>query len=403
MSEFEDVLMSDEFSAFRETYAPAVQPAGPAEVRRTVRRRRQRTAVLTATAAVLAVMIPVAANATLNQGPAPSPGPAQIGGPSPSSSTVPPTSTPTPTKSSASPTVEAPDGRISRSQLLAARVDLPAWPEYLHSPPRCSTKDVRLRPAPNTELPTLLSDPGHGDLDGDGAIETVALLGCRANGEISGKQVVAFDRDDAGRIVTMGRVVGVREGMDDITDFSVQADGKVRVHVANKQPCCDMPSWAPQRQWRTYTWNGDRFDQTAGPTKFGIDPRLTDLTLTAGDLVLGPPDAQGRRTGTVTVTVVNRGRVDVPRLGFAELFTVGEPAGADLDRCRMKDSGGNDACLLDPLPAGGRKTYTFRFLVDPSSGNHGQPGVRVVHFDSQDRYWDDLKRSDNFVDLHTVG
>ncbi|MER7439570.1 hypothetical protein [Micromonospora avicenniae] len=400
MPEYEDVLVSGEFSAFREAYAPAVQPAGPTEVRRTVRRRRQRAAVLTAAVAVLAVTIPVAANAVLGRGSAPSPGPAQTGEPTPSSSTGPPT----PTPSSVSPTASAPDGRISRSQLLAARLDLPAWPEYLHAPPRCGTEDVRLRPGPNVEsVPTLLGDPGHGDLDGDGAAETVALLGCRANGENLGKQVVAFDRDDAGRIVTMGRVVGVREGMDDITDLSVRDDGKVRVHVADAQPCCGLPSWWPQRQWRTYAWTGDRFDQTTGPTTFGVDPRLTDLTLTAGDLVLGSPDAQGRRTGTVTVTVVNRGRVDVPRLGFDTLTSIGEPHGADLDRCRMADAGHVTACLLDPLPAGGRKTYTFRFLVDPPNGNDERPAVQVVHFDAQDRYWNDLKRSDNSVNLHTVG
>ncbi|RKN17306.1 hypothetical protein D7147_21995 [Micromonospora musae] len=399
MPEFDDILVSGEFSAFREAYAPAVQPAGPTEVRRTVRRRRQRVAVLTAAVAVLAVTIPVAANTTRDRGSAPPPGPAQTGEPSPSS-TVPPT----PTPSSVSPTAAAPDGRISRSQLLAARVDLPAWPEYLHSPPSCGTEDVRLRPGPNVDsVPALLGDPGHGDLDGDGAVETVALLGCRANGETLGKQVVAFDRDAAGRIVTMGRVVGAAEGMDDIADFSVQDDGKVRVHVADVQPCCGLPSWWPQGQWRTYAWTGDRFDQTAGPTKFGVDPRLTDLTLTAGELALGPPDGQGRRTGTVTVTVVNRGPVDVPRLGFDTLTSIGEPDGADLDRCRTADAGPVAACLLDPLPAGGRKTYTFRFLVDPPGDDDLRPVVQVVHFDAQDRYWDDLKRSDNRVELRTAG
>ena len=182
-------------------------------------------------------------------------------------------------------------------------------------------------------MPTLLGEPRYADLDGDGATETVALVACR-QGEASAKQVIAFDRDGAGRVVTMGRVVGTREGMDDVTDFAVQADGEIRVHVADIQPCCSIPEWAPQRQWRTYAWTGERFDQTAGPTKFGVDPRLTDLTLTAGDLIVGAPDAKGKRAATLTVTVVNKGPVDVPLLGFSNFYTVGEPAGGDLARCR---------------------------------------------------------------------
>ncbi|MEU4479677.1 hypothetical protein AB0F68_16710 [Micromonospora sp. NPDC023966] len=399
MTEFEDILVSGEFAAFREAYAPAVQPAGTTAVRETVRRRRRRTAVVTAAAVVLAVAIPVGANAALNRRPGPPPGPAQTATPSPSESTASPTP-PTPTPSTASPTPAAPDGRITRSQLLAARLDLAAWPGY--APKTCVSDDVRLRSGPQSDsVPTLLTDPRYGDLDGDGATETVALVACRY-GEASAKQVLAFDRDDTGRIVTMGRVVGTHDGMDDITDFSVRDDGKIRAYVADIQPCCSTPEWSPQRQWRTYAWTGERFTQTAGPTKFGVDPRLTNLTLTAGDLVVGPADTKGNRTATVTVTVVNNGPVDVPQLGFSDFYTIGEPAGGDLSRCRMVRSDGPEACVLDGLPAGKRKTYTFTFRYEPLEADI-QPALRVIHYDSQERYWNDLSRKDNHVDLHTAG
>ncbi|MCM0675866.1 hypothetical protein NCC78_14380, partial [Micromonospora phytophila] len=231
--------------------------------------------------------------------------------------------------------------------------------------------------------------------------ETVALVACR-QGEASAKQVIAFDRDGAGRVVTMGRVVGTREGMDDVTDFAVRADGKIRVHVADIQPCCSTPEWTPQRQWRTYAWTGERFDQTAGPTRFGVDPRLTDLTLTAGGLTVGAPDAKGNRAATVTVTVVNKGPVDVPLLGFGDFYTVGEPAGGDLARCREVRSDGPDTCVLDGLPAGERKTYTFTFRYAPP-GIDGPPKLRVIHYDSQERWWSDLKWKDNEVELKTAG
>ncbi|MEW2326460.1 hypothetical protein AB0880_01445 [Micromonospora chersina] len=399
MTELEDIVVSGEFAAFREAYAPAVHPAGTTAVRETVRRRRRRTAVVTAAAVVLAVAIPVGANAALNRRPDPRPGPAQTVTPSPSETTTSPTPPP-PTPSTANPTPAAPDGRITRSQLLAARLDLAAWPGY--APKTCVSDNVRLRSAAESDsVPRLLADPRYGDLDGDGATETVALVACRY-GEASAKQVLAFDRDDAGRIVTMGRVVGTREGMEDITDFSVQDDGRIRAYVADIQPCCSTPEWSPQRQWRTYAWTGERFTQTAGPTKFGVDPRLTDLTLTAGDLVIGPADTKGNRTATVTVTVVNRGPVDVPLLGFSDFYTIGEPAGGDLSRCRTVRSEGSDACLLDGLPAGKRRTYSFVFRYDPPEVDI-RPALRVIHHDSQERWWGDLKFKDNRVELRTAG
>ncbi|WP_262283006.1 hypothetical protein [Micromonospora sp. MA102] len=399
MSERDDILVGGEFAAFREAYAPAVHPAGTAAVRETVRRRRRRAAVVTAAAAVLAVVIPVGANAALHR-PDPAPGPAQTATPTPSETSVSPTPPP-PAPSTASPTSAAPDGRITRSQLLAARVDLAAWPGY--APKTCVSDNVRLRSGPlRDSVPTLLAGPRHGDLDGDGATETVALIACRY-GEVFAKQVLAFDRDAAGRIVTMGRVVGTREGMDDITDFSVQDDGRIRAYVADIQPCCDTPAWSPQRQWRTYAWTGERFSQTAGPTRFGVDPRLTDLTLTAGDLVVGPADGTGNRTATVTVTVVNKGPVDVAQLGFSDFYTIGEPAGGDLSRCRTVLSEGSEACLLDGLPAGKRRTYTFTFRCDPPEVADGQPALGVVHYDSEERYWNDLSGKDNHVRLRTTG
>ncbi|MGW4152222.1 hypothetical protein ACWEDF_03580 [Micromonospora chersina] len=400
MTELDDILVSGEFAAFREAYAPAVHPAGTTAVRETVRRRRRRTAVVTAAAAVLAVAIPVGANAALNRRPDPRPGPAQTATPSPSETTASPTPPP-PTPSTASPTAAAPDGRITRSQLLAARIDLPTWPSYV--PKTCTTARVRLDPEAGTpdSVPVLLGEPGYGDLDGDGAVETVVLVGCRT-GEALVKQVVAFDRNAAGRITTIGRIVGTYDELGDITEFSVRDDGTIRVRVADIQPCCSTPEWSPQRQWRTYAWTGRRFTQTAGPTRFGVDPRLTDLTLTAGDLVVGPADAKGNRTATVTVTVVNKGPVDVPLLGFSDFYTIGEPAGGDLSRCRTVPSDGAEACVLDGLPTGKRKTYTFTFRYEPLEVDV-RPALRVIHYDGQKRWWRDLKFKDNQVELHTAG
>ena len=145
MAEPDDILVGGEFAGFRAAYAPVVHPAGTAAVRRTVRHRRRRTTVVTAAAVVLAVVIPVGANAALDRRPGPPPAPAQTVTPAPSESTSPPPSTPPP--STASSTPAAPDGRITRSQLLAARLDLVSWPD---APKTCISDDVRLRSGPQT-------------------------------------------------------------------------------------------------------------------------------------------------------------------------------------------------------------------------------------------------------------
>ncbi|MGW5671121.1 hypothetical protein [Micromonospora sp. NPDC003776] len=399
MTEIEDILLSGEFAAYREAYGPAVRPAGPDDVRLTVRRRRRRALVAVAAVVALAVALPVAANAALGGRSDTPPAPARSVEPIPTRETSPtPSAAPSPTPGTASPTA-APNGGISRRQLFAARVDLPTW---LTGVEDVCTGQVRLQAGPlDSSLPSVLGDLGYGDLDGDGATETVALVACRT-GEAQAKQLVAFDRDAAGRIVTIGRVVGTQQGMEDITGFSVTSDGKVRAQVADTQPCCGSPGWSAQQQSRTYAWTGDAFTQTAGPMSFGTDPRLTDLTLKAGDLVLGPPDASGKRTGSVTVTVTNKGPVDVPGLGFSNLFTVGAPAGGDLSRCGTGSMQGENVCVLDGLRVGRSRTYTFRFRVDPAASGD-RPSLRVVHFDGQGRYWGDLHPEDDTVNLRVVG
>ncbi|WP_341717719.1 hypothetical protein QQG74_28420 [Micromonospora sp. FIMYZ51] len=400
MTEPEDILVSGEFAAFREAYGPAVRPAGTQAVRHTVRRRRQRATVAVAAAVVLAVVVPMTAHAHLNRTDAPLP--AQTGEPTPTGAPTPtgtptPTASPTATPDASSPTLGGPDGRISRAQLLAARVDLPAWPPYV--PTGCITDGVRLREKQLESLPELWGELHYGDVDGDGRTDTVALVACRY-GEALAKQVLAFSRDGTGQIVTLGRVIGTHEGLDDIKDVALAANGAIRVEVADIQPCCGTPTWWVRQQWRTYAWHDSRFEQTAGPTEFGIDPRLTDLALSAGELVLDPADGDGNRTGSVTVTVTNKGPVDVPQLRFSYFYTIGEPAGRDLSGCRMVSTEGGDACLLDGLRPGAQRSYTFRFLINKDLGEPA-PSLLLAHVDDQDRDWKDLKPKDNSVELRT--
>ncbi|WP_422737005.1 hypothetical protein ACN263_26675 [Micromonospora sp. WMMD729] len=396
-----DPRLRERLAAYRaDVTARAVGP-GPDQARRTLRRRRRTRVVAVAAAAVVLVLAPVVANAALKGDRTP-PVPAESVDPTPPPTTTPPTTPSTTPSPDSPPSAEsgAPDGRISRQQLLAARLDLPDWPSLV--PSTCTTSDVRLATSANKDAVPLLTDVqvAHADLDDDGAQESVALVACRY-GEAFAKQVIAFDRDDSGRIVTLGRVVRTTNGVQDIVGLSVTAAGAVQVRVADLQPCCDTPSYWPQEQQRTYRFTGGRFTQTGGPTAFGKDPRLTDLRLTMTHTLVDAPDG---RTLTTVFTVRNAGKVDAAQVEFRG-FDVGEPAGGDWSRCDPKAAAADDnqSCRLPGVPAGESRRYTFVHLVPDRSGAAAMKrSFQVVHFDAQDRQWRDLDDKDNRVQLPGV-
>ncbi|MBQ1029210.1 hypothetical protein KBX26_04215 [Micromonospora sp. C97] len=394
-----DPRLRERFTAYRNDVVTHVTGPGPDQARHVLRRRRRMTAAAVAAAAVVLVVAPVVANAALRDAQN-TPVPAESVQPTTTPSTsAPPTPPPT---GSATPSAEAPagpDGRISRAQLLAARIDLPSWPSDLAAG-GCATSNVRLRTDTTKTYVSTLTDDAfeHGDLDGDGADETVAIVACRY-GEASAKQVVAFDRDRDGRIVTMGRVVRTGDGFDDILGMETTPAGSVEVRVADIVPCCGTPEYLRRDQVRTYRWNGQRFSQTNGPTTFGRDPRLTDLRVTMTHQLEDGAGADSRRRLTLVFTVTNAGPVDAAQVAFHSLEG-GERAGGDWSRCdpNPKPSADQPSCLLPGVPAGESRRYTFVLLVP------GQPApdaiVRrflVVHCDAADRQWPDLKRNDNEV------
>src|SRR5262245_26098419 len=105
---------------------------------------------------------------------------------------------------SAGPSVPAPDGRIDRAALLGARLDLPPWPKG--SPSTCTTRSARLAGARTAKAVPFLVKTVYGDADGDGAQETISILGCTP-GEYVYQQAVVFDRSAAGQVVALGQVV----------------------------------------------------------------------------------------------------------------------------------------------------------------------------------------------------
>ncbi|HEX5596755.1 MAG TPA: hypothetical protein VFX61_12185 [Micromonosporaceae bacterium] len=393
MAEYDVSPLDNEFAAFRANLLDQVVPAGPQAVRSTVRRRRM---VVTTTAALALVLTagPAIGYAAFNSDPATPPTPAGSTDP-----TLAPTSSASPSPSSTSPppseisTPAAPDGRITKAHLLKTKVDLPPW--QAGAPDFCATREVRLLDDAKQSAPTLRALT-YGDADGDGALESIALVNCPSgSGEEYLQQVVVFDRDAAGRIVTLGQVNKTGSGFDWITDVEPGSPGSVRVQVADIQPCCNTPSTWAHRQWRTYGWDGQRFTQTGGPTTFGPHPKSTNLRIQTTDLVFGKPDATGKRRGTVTVTITNAGPRDADRVGITYSW------GADLspDYAAWPDCRENDRIAPEPncftrgLKAGASITYTFGFSVVGSPSGNG--AIWVDNYGTAYQSWPDRDRGDN--------
>ncbi|SCG55999.1 hypothetical protein [Micromonospora coxensis] len=396
MPERETSLLVEEFDRYRRTLLTEIVAPGPAAVRRTVRLRHRNRLIAAATTALALLTGPAVGYAALHE-PAPRPGPVD---PTPSVTPSPtPTGSagpaPTPSASSTSPTPTPPDGRISRSQLLGTPVTLPAW----RAGPGCPTTGARLT-GDGREGTNHLLAVDHGDVDSDGAAETVALVRC-ALGTGGPQQVVVFDRDADGRVVTVGRVVASTIDTPQwLIAMEVRDDGVVRVQVGDIHPGGGWPGDWSQRQWRGYRWDGDSFGQVSGPTAFGPNPHRADIAVTATDLVLADgPD--GSRTGSVTVVVRNTGDVPVPYVALRlDLPAALRPDGDGWAACRNDpDTTGRPVtCDLGRLDVGKERRLTLGFRAAAGAGvGAGTAEVDVRPMDEGFDFLPDVDPGNNTV------
>jgi len=328
------------------------------------RRRRPWRVVLITALVTLVLAVPGAIALLLRDNHAAGPG-AQPGTPVPSAPASPsagPSTEPTPVKPA------APDGHISLNTLRNATLTVPPWPaDNVRGPNgrlhfRDGVVKVPFREAGTGQPPygeqIAILAVTYGDVDRDGAEETIAEIGCLIEG--GSKQLVAFDRTAAGRIVTMGTVVATTGKIRDIrTDSArVSSSGTVTADLADYQVCCDDRT--PQRrQARGFRWRGGRFDQVSGPTRMPANRYVSQTRVTAGDLVLGPV-VDGYRYGTVTVTATHAwgtepGKVRLifyPPAGLERAGTTWPTVTAD---------GASFAVTVDAPPVYGRTTYRFAF------------------------------------------
>lgn len=405
MSEFDDLSLREAFSQFHTDALTAVPAQDIAGVRAIARRRRiTRASMITAMAAVV-LAVPVTAYAFVNgpHGPPPAVHPSYS--PSPSGSPTPSASP----SASATPSA-APDGKISLKDLGNATLDIPAWPADSLGAKYCPAKRQKFTDgtAPGSDPAyghTAIRNVAYADVDHDGAQETVALVDCVLQGMES--QVVVFDRDGSGNIVTSAQVLTEDKVIRYVFAVRGEADGSVSVQVGDLAICCSTTPDMVEHQWRTYAWNGERFAQTAGPTAFHPATQANDLAMTTSvtGLAFGPVQ-DGVRKATLSVKVSNNGPARAPGLRLDISASVSYMGTADLGQkqpglaplrlatvvpgCRFLTAPDptltsrtfpHIECHLAGLAAGASRVYTFT-LASPT----GNDAILHTQFYPQHRW-----------------
>lgn len=306
---------------------------------------------------------------------------------------------PTPNASAASATPNAPNGRISLAELSRATLQVPAWPSGMLG--HCPHGAVKMDTEGSLDYTPLgiLGRPVYADVDHDAAVETVINLTCSPQG--SAQQVLAYDRDNAGRIYLVGKVVGSagpngRQGIDiqRVHRIAAAAGGRLNVDVGDYFTCCGDNPDSAQHQWRSYGWDGTRFVQVGGPTAFGPNPNVTDLAVTASDLVM-VKQADGTWHGTLTTSVVNRGDYQAPVVLGLALPTVTASGGGWTGCDRPGD--GYISCNLGTVSAGGSRTMRLGFTATQDAAGQGTVSV---HSETENGVFPDSNPDDNRISVH---
>ncbi|GAB3841482.1 hypothetical protein [Dactylosporangium cerinum] len=151
------------------------------------------------------------------------------------------------------------------------------------------------------------------DVDHDGVKEAVIHLNCTIQDAVA-FQVVAVRLDGSGALRTVGQVAAQDGDLRAVCSVQATVGGAVKLLVsddARPDACTRPPSNQIVTHWRTYTWDGGTFRQTAGPTTFPQLPTGIDLAVRASELTFTDLGG-GLRRGTMTVTVRNNSMIEAP-------------------------------------------------------------------------------------------
>ena len=301
------------------------------------------------------------------------------------------------TSASSAPAHPAPDGAIAADVLKNATLAIPPWPSDNMPGPSgrvTFTNGVAEVPA-GLDFPStrhmVIERVLYGDVDRDGAAETLAALGLYVQG--GSQQLIAFDRDSAGRIITLGTVLSTTGPLRSFTTntIRIETNGTITVQVGDYAGCCGDAT-PTLRQWRSYGWDGRTFRQVGGPSAFPVNPAVTETAISTGRLVLGPA-INGTRHGTLTVTVsyLYGARPDHLSIGF-------EPANLQPDGTAWRHARPWFRGFAVDVPAPGAvgsATYTFAFSQTGTSGTGTGLSVSLFGSDKQDHQLSDANPLNN--------
>ena len=218
-------------------------------------------------------------------------------------------------------------GPVTPADLCNATLLIPSWAD---SDTACAHGTVHMKDGKSPPLPRTNSVASQiriativgADVDHDGVAEAVVVISCPV-GDPPLDQVVAFGRTASGTIHTLGQVIGpVNGGINKATGLAANSDGSIRVEVTKVLGSDDHAVASQVHQWRTYSWGGQRFTQTAGSTSFDADKSTTHLTIAATSIVLAKPQGAVRH-GSLTVTVANTGATPAAGVSIRPILTEG--------------------------------------------------------------------------------
>lgn len=281
-------------------------------------------------------------------------------------------------------TVAVPAGAID---LANATVDLPPLG---YPVPRCAGA-VRFSAYENKEdgRTIQITKEWSADVDHDGTVDTLAMVVCERGGRRDW-QVVAVTPAGGG-LRTIGQVlsIGPRPAPAVLFDLGVVADGLVSVEVGDwLGGGGEDAARVSTHQARSYRWDGSRFTQVGGDTRFPPNRNLFDLELTSASLVLGPV-AGSNRPATLTIT----GRNDGPGAAhqIEVLFgypTFAVPGDGGWQRCTQSGSADGvhgASCPIDDLSAGDSFTLALELTVPAGVRASDFPAALSVDLVGHDR------------------
>ena len=262
------------------------------------------------------------------------------------------------------------------ADLGAATLTLGAWRPGPGGSPPCPTGPVTFSGSsaalPGKATVRLLQNV-RVDVDHDGTDEIAVVVSCQDT-QAGTYQAIVLKTGANGRLTTMGQLARGGPGAEDILAVGAGSGGLVNLTVGDIIPCCGVPRSLQLTQVRTFAWQRNGFTQVAGPITFVANRSAVNLDISAPAVHLGGLVA-GRSSGTLTVTVTNRGPRDAMRVSVA--VSPDQPlapaTGGDWARCLTRDGTNRTVvCPLGNLAVGKTATLTL-----PLTGLFGSQAITL--------------------------